>query len=195
MGRVPVSGYSTYERIIISLVGVVVLFLLYTIVHALQKIPFELESSVVINAAPEEIWTFIEEAEKRPTWQWKIIHVNSLTPTKTVVGSRQLLFYSYYQAKWDGEEVITHYEKNSLWAATRTSTRTNATVAIRLKQLKNLDGVARTRVTYKEKVLELNYDTRLNYIYEGRKSQTHTENSLLRLKELVEAELSSKKAK
>ncbi len=189
------SGYSTYERIIIAIVGAVVLFFLYTVVHALQKIPFEIESSVVINAAPEEIWPFIEEPNKRPNWQWKITHVNSITPTKMEVGSRQWLFYTYYEAKWDGEEVVTHYEQNTLWAATRTSTRTNASVVIGLKRLDDVDGEPRTKVTYNEKLLELNYKTRLNYINEGRKSQTHTENSLIRLKGLVEAELAGEEVK
>ena len=189
------SGYSTYERIVVALVGSVVLFFLFSIVHAFQDIPFEMESSVVVEATPEQIWPYIEEPEMRPVWQWRIIHVNSLTPTKMDVGSRQWLFYSYYESRWDGEEVVTQYEENNLWAASRTSTRTNASVAIGLKRLSDVKGKPQTKVTYIEKVLELEYEKRINFIFEGQKAQTHTENSLLRLKELVEDGLASSTGK
>lgn len=185
------SGYSTYERIIVSLVSLVVLFLVYSVVHALQKIPFDLEASVEINATPEQIWPFIEDLLRRPVWQWRIVHVNTLTPTKMEVGSRQWVFYSYYENNWEGEEVVTHYEVNILWAARRTSPRTNAHVAIGLKKVGEV-GRSRTKVTYMEKVLEKDFNKRINFIFEGKKANTLTQNSLLKLKELVEKDVAAK---
>lgn len=102
--------HSTYERVMLSGLVFIGLFLSLSLLKAVFDPEIRVEGERVIQAPIERIWQLITEDDKRILWETGIVSIVPLEIREFGEGSRSLLIYSLDGRAFDVEERISELE-------------------------------------------------------------------------------------
>lgn len=173
--------HSTYEKVMSSILGLVVLLILGFLLRAVASPSVSFQTSINFKSDASTVWPYLVEEGKRTKWQTGVRTVVSLMGGEMVMGSRSIVIKRVGAKQWEIEEEIVDYTKYEAFAVIHSSQDYVENIAITLVEKEGY-----VELVYSSNKIHNAFGGRLTAPWTSHKERGAVEVSLQTLKAQVE---------
>lgn len=101
-----VQRYITYDRLIVTVVGLLAILALASLVRAALGPKIQVSDEILLAVAPDRTWSYVTEDDRRILWETGIISIVPLDVKEFGPGAKNLLIYAIDGGTFEVEETI-----------------------------------------------------------------------------------------